>query len=89
MKVATISLEVEESNRAVIISAAKELLSVVTTLTDICLVLVHTILLNQKLVLMESLPDTTHRVPVLQSSQILQRGRQKSTNPTCVTGAVR
>ena len=57
MKVAVISLEVRESNRAVMISAAEELLSVVTILTDVCLVHLQTILLNQKLVLMERLPD--------------------------------
>lgn len=57
MKVAVISLKVGESNRAMMISTAEELLSVVTILTDVCLVHMQTILLNQKLVLLESLPD--------------------------------
>lgn len=39
------------------ISAAGELLSVVTILTEVCLVHLQIILLSQKLVLMESLPD--------------------------------
>lgn len=75
------------------ISAAEELLSVVTILTEVCLVHLQTILLSQKLVLMESLPDKQY--PLCALTTVMpnptkregdMRGDKRRSNPTCMTG---
>lgn len=63
------------------ISAAEELLSVTTTLTAVCLVHPQTILLNQKLVLMESLPDKPY--PLGTHMTVMANPTKSATEDKC------